>query len=170
MITPNWSIQVSPCDGQESTAGGWSALLIVRIEEDQRTCGFPPVAAAFGGWICTISTTTRTRIGSVSEQRLPYRPERVRTPILRKPRRVTKAPSKSMSAMAKFRQLTHDPGCRQRFVIRVSWAAESSSGQAVEKEIERSNATIPGDDKIGSRVSWWFAGSARHPSNPPGIT
>jgi hypothetical protein len=31
----------------------------------------------------------------------------------------------------------------------------------VEKEIERSNATVPGDDKIGSRVSWWFAGSAR---------
>jgi hypothetical protein len=30
----------------------------------------------------------------------------------------------------------------------------------VEKEIDRSNATVPGDDKIGSRVSWWFAGSA----------
>ena len=40
----------------------------------------------------------------------------------------------------------------------------------VEKEIERSNATVPGDDKIGSRVSWWFAGSARYPSNPSGIT
>jgi hypothetical protein len=36
----------------------------------------------------------------------------------------------------------------------------------VEKEIDRSNATVPGDDKIGSRVSWWFAGSARYPSNP----
>ena len=40
----------------------------------------------------------------------------------------------------------------------------------VEKEIDRSNATVPGDDKIGSRVSWWFAGSARYPSNPSGIT
>jgi hypothetical protein len=40
----------------------------------------------------------------------------------------------------------------------------------VEKEIEGSNATVPGDDKIGSRVSWWFAGSARYPSNPSGIT
>src|SRR5258706_6855021 len=29
---------------------------------------------------------------------------------------------------------------------------------------------FPGDDKIGSRVSWWFAGSARYPSNPCGIT
>jgi hypothetical protein len=40
----------------------------------------------------------------------------------------------------------------------------------VEKEIDRSNATVPGDDKIGSRVSRWFAGSARYPSNPSGIT
>lgn len=40
----------------------------------------------------------------------------------------------------------------------------------VEKEIDRSNSTVPGDDKIGSRVSWWFAGSPRYPSNPPGIT
>jgi hypothetical protein len=40
----------------------------------------------------------------------------------------------------------------------------------VEKEIDRSNATIPGDDKIGSRVGWRFAGSARYPSNPSGIT
>ncbi len=40
----------------------------------------------------------------------------------------------------------------------------------VEKEIDRSNATVPGDDKIGSRVGWWFAGSARYPSNPSGIT
>ena len=40
----------------------------------------------------------------------------------------------------------------------------------VEKEIDRSDATVPGDDKIGSRVSWWFAGSARYPSNPSGIT
>src|SRR6266403_1059447 len=39
----------------------------------------------------------------------------------------------------------------------------------VEKEIDRSNATVPGDDKIGSRVSWWFAGSARYPSNPSGM-
>ena len=42
--------------------------------------------------------------------------------------------------------------------------------EKVEKEIDRSNATVPGDDKIGSRVSWWFAGSARYPSNPSGIT
>jgi hypothetical protein len=42
--------------------------------------------------------------------------------------------------------------------------------EIVEKEIDRSNATVPGDDKIGSRVSWWFAGSARYPSNPSGIT
>jgi hypothetical protein len=35
----------------------------------------------------------------------------------------------------------------------------------VEKEIDRSDATVPGDDKIGSRVSWWFAGSARYPSD-----
>ena len=40
----------------------------------------------------------------------------------------------------------------------------------IEKEIDRSNATVPGDDEIGSRVSWWFAGSARYPSNPSGIT
>jgi hypothetical protein len=38
----------------------------------------------------------------------------------------------------------------------------------VEKEIDRTNATVPGDDKIGSRVSWWFAGSTRYPSNPSG--
>jgi hypothetical protein len=40
----------------------------------------------------------------------------------------------------------------------------------VKKEIDRSNASVPGDDKIGSRVGWWFAGSARYPSNPSGIT
>jgi hypothetical protein len=40
----------------------------------------------------------------------------------------------------------------------------------VEKEIERSNATVAGDDKIGSRVSRRFAGSARYPANPSGIT
>jgi hypothetical protein len=40
----------------------------------------------------------------------------------------------------------------------------------VEKEIDRRNATVPGDYKIGSRVSGWFAGSARYPSNPSGIT
>jgi hypothetical protein len=43
-------------------------------------------------------------------------------------------------------------------------------GKIVEKEIERSNAAIPGDDKIGSRVSWWFAWNARYPSNPSAIT
>ena len=53
---------------------------------------------------------------------------------------------------------------------RVSCAAGPNSGQAVEKHIDRSNATVPGDDKIGSRVSWRFAGSARYPSNPSGIT
>jgi hypothetical protein len=42
--------------------------------------------------------------------------------------------------------------------------------KVVKKEIDQSNATVPGDDKIGSRVSWWFAGSARYPSNPSGIT
>jgi hypothetical protein len=40
----------------------------------------------------------------------------------------------------------------------------------VAKKVDRSNAAVPGDDKIGSRVSWWFAGSARYPSNPSGIT
>jgi hypothetical protein len=34
----------------------------------------------------------------------------------------------SMSEIVIFRQLTHSPGRRQTFVIRVSWAAESSSG------------------------------------------
>jgi hypothetical protein len=38
----------------------------------------------------------------------------------------------------------------------------------VEREIDRSNAAVPGDDKIGSCVGWWFAGSARYPSNPSG--
>ena len=42
--------------------------------------------------------------------------------------------------------------------------------KTVEKEIDQSNATVPGDNKIGSRVSWWFAGSARYPSYPSGIT
>jgi hypothetical protein len=42
--------------------------------------------------------------------------------------------------------------------------------EIVEKEIESGDATVPGDDKIGSRVSWRFAGSARYPSNPSGIT
>src|SRR5258708_36822789 len=36
----------------------------------------------------------------------------------------------------------------------------------VEKEIDRSNATVPGDDKIGSRVRWWFAGSGQIPIEP----
>ncbi len=39
----------------------------------------------------------------------------------------------------------------------------------VEKEIDRSNAAVAGDDKIGSRVSWRFAGGARYPSHPSGI-
>src|SRR5258706_14647169 len=33
----------------------------------------------------------------------------------------------------------------------------------VEKEIDRSDATVPADDKIGSRVGWWLAGSAGYP-------
>src|SRR6266403_4518634 len=33
----------------------------------------------------------------------------------------------------------------------------------VEKEIDRSNATVPGDDKIGSRVSWWFCRECQIP-------
>jgi hypothetical protein len=49
-------------------------------------------------------------------------------------------------------------------------AAHFALRKIVEKEIDRSNATVAGDDKIGSRVSWWFAGSARYPSNPSGIT
>jgi hypothetical protein len=35
--------------------------------------------------------------------------------------------------------------------------------------MDRSNATVPGDDKIGSRIGWWFAGSAGYPSNSSGI-
>jgi hypothetical protein len=46
----------------------------------------------------------------------------------------------------------------------------STLEKIVEKEIDRSNATVSGDDEIGSRVSWWFAGSARYPSNPSGVT
>jgi hypothetical protein len=42
--------------------------------------------------------------------------------------------------------------------------------EIVKKEIESGDATVPGDNKIGSRVSWWFAGSAGYPSNPSGIT
>src|SRR5579864_4694892 len=42
--------------------------------------------------------------------------------------------------------------------------------KTVEKHIDRGNATVPGNDKIGSRVSGRFAGSARYPSNPSGIT
>src|SRR6266704_1174885 len=40
----------------------------------------------------------------------------------------------------------------------------------VEKEIDRSNATVPGNDEIGSRIRWRLARSARYPSNPSGIT
>jgi hypothetical protein len=42
--------------------------------------------------------------------------------------------------------------------------------EIVEKEMDRSYATVPGDDKIGSRVGWWFAGGARDPANSSGIT
>lgn len=38
--------------------------------------------------------------------------------------------------------------------------AHFASRKIVEKEIDRSNATVPGDDKIGSRLSWSFARSA----------
>src|SRR5882724_5774226 len=48
--------------------------------------------------------------------------------------------------------------------------AHFALSKMVEKEIDRSNAAVPGDDKIGSRVSWRFAGSARYPSNPSGIS
>jgi hypothetical protein len=43
-------------------------------------------------------------------------------------------------------------------------------GEIVEKKIERSDATVSGDDKICSRVSRRFAGSAGYPSNASGIT
>jgi hypothetical protein len=43
-------------------------------------------------------------------------------------------------------------------------------GKIVEKEVDRVNATVPGDDKIGACVSWWFPQRARHPSNPPYVT
>jgi len=36
----------------------------------------------------------------------------------------------------------------------------------VQKEIDRSDATVPGDDKIGSRISWWFAGGCQIPIEP----
>ena len=47
---------------------------------------------------------------------------------------------------------------------------EYNSGELVEKEIERSNATASGDDKVGSRVSWWFAGGAGNPLDPSPVT
>ncbi len=72
--------------------------------------------------------------------------------------------------MAIFSPTDAHSGSPATFVIRVPRAAESNSLQAVEKHIDRSNATVPGNDKIGSRVSWRFAGSARYPSNPSGIT
>jgi hypothetical protein len=50
------------------------------------------------------------------------------------------------------------------------WVAHFALRKIIEKEIQRSNATVPGDDKIGSRVSWRFAGSARYPTDPSGIT
>ena len=81
-----------------------------------------------------------------------------------------KTPAGDFESNRDFRQLTHSPGRRQTLVIRISWAAESSSVQAVEEEIDRNNATVPGDDKIGSRVSRWFTGSAGYPSNPSRIT
>jgi hypothetical protein len=48
--------------------------------------------------------------------------------------------------------------------------AQFASRKIGQKKIDRSNATVPGDDKIGSCVSWWFAGSARYASNPSDIT
>src|ERR1700688_1907359 len=79
---------------------------------------------------------------------------RVRRPaILSKPvRRISFKPSRAQSGAT-------EPSRLRNFALR----------KIVEKEIDRSNAAIPGDDKIGSRVSWWFAGSARYPSNPSAI-
>ena len=39
----------------------------------------------------------------------------------------------------------------------------------VKKKIERSNAAVASDDKIGSRVSWRLPRSAGYPSNSPGV-
>src|ERR1700693_365646 len=52
--------------------------------------------------------------------------------------------------------------CLTKHSISLRWSIFAFR-KIVEKEIDRSNATVPGDDKIGSRVSWWFAGSARYP-------
>ena len=48
-------------------------------------------------------------------------------------------------------------------------AARIALRKIVEKEIDRSNATVAGDDEIGAGVSGWFAGSAGYPANPSGI-
>src|SRR5690349_18293664 len=48
-------------------------------------------------------------------------------------------------------------------------AARLPLGKIVEKEIDRSNATVAGDDEIGAGVSGWLTGSARYPANPSGI-
>ena len=45
----------------------------------------------------------------------------------------------------------------------------SSSGQIVEKEIDRGNPPVPGNDEIRPSISWRLTGAARYPSDPPGI-
>ena len=43
------------------------------------------------------------------------------------------------------------------------------SRQLVEKEINRGNPTVPGDDEISSSVSWRLTRAARYPSEPPAV-
>ena len=71
--------------------------------------------------------------------------------------------------MAIFRELTHSPGRRQTFVIRISLAAESSSGQLVEKEVESCDAAVAGDEEISSGVRRRRAGEARYPFDATAI-
>ncbi|HEV2688198.1 MAG TPA: hypothetical protein VGV35_06580, partial [Bryobacteraceae bacterium] len=48
-------------------------------------------------------------------------------------------------------------------------AAESRSGQFVEKEVDSGNPPVPGNDEISPGVSRRLTGAARYPSDPPGI-
>src|SRR5690348_8984910 len=63
----------------------------------------------------------------------------------------------------------HSPGRRQTFVIRISLAAESSSGQLVEKKIDSGDAAVAGDEKISSGVRRRHAGAARYPFDAAAI-
>src|SRR5690348_14656455 len=63
----------------------------------------------------------------------------------------------------------HSPGRRQTFVIRISLAAESSSGQLVEKEVESGDAAVAGDEEISSGVRGRRAGAARYPFDAAAI-